>query len=131
MTLDLVGIVENGGTRGRNVPAAAGREIRLPKGELLTIHLDVVYATGAPVELATKTVTLTVRRTPGGEKLVQAVAAGLGRGICTITVPATSTQAKDTGTYLYDVWIDFGQGQIERIVPLRPFVLLPSMLASA
>ena len=131
MQTDMICVVEDGGTRGRDVPVVVGKSIRVPKGESLTIRLDVIYASGAPVDLAGKVLTMTVRQVPGGDALFQKTATFPGdRGKAQIAVTAATTQSKDAGTYLYDIWLDFGSGRKERIVPLRPLVLLPSLLTS-
>lgn len=130
MTIDILGVVEDGTIRATDVPKIAGQEIQFSAGESVTVRLRVVKPSGEPAD-TTSTYTLTIKkRTRDAVALVAKVGIAKpleGPGRLDFTIEATDTKDAEPGRYAYDIWRVSGSDKAP-VVPTLPVLLRPRCL---
>lgn len=136
MIVNVVGVVEDGNNRARNVPANPRTTISMISQSDLTIRLTILAASGQPVVLTGGTVVLTVKKTSRGLAPYPATISRLGvlktqdgPGRVDFTlVPADTDPLKMVapGRYVYDIALTLS-GARQVVVPLSPFIIEPAV----
>lgn len=143
MTLDLVGVLEDGSESAPGVPANPRKTLSVPRGADATIRLVVKARGGAtfrpPAVDASNRAELSVRLKPSLTPLltlvgaVMAPADGPEPGYKFTLDPSHATLLDPVGNgarLLYDVWLVSG-GKADAVVPLSAFVVEPAARAPA
>lgn len=125
----LTGVLQDGSPPRPGVPLNPRVAITLSKGQALTIELTVVNAGGVAVPLTGTVPTLTIKKRPQDQKLLQYVAPSIVGNVATFQIPALDTKKKidHPGPYIYDIWVTVG-GALQPVVPLSPFIVEPAAL---
>ena len=123
----LIGVLESGTRRGRRVPPNARVPIQGFVAGDLTVRVQVVDSTGAPISLYGYTCVLTVKQDPDIEPPLIARLGNLNKpdGVGRVDFPLVpaDTVGLDAGRYVYDVWITDDEGVRNAVLPAAPFVL--------
>lgn len=135
-TVNIIGVLENGPqvgqpSRSLNAPDNPRVALRLIQQTSLTVNLQVLNASGMPVDLTGGTTTLVVRKMPGGTAAITKTGAA-------ITPPNKSCvsfqfnpndslpQRMQFGRWCFSIAFKDGDGNVNDVVPLSPFILEPS-----
>lgn len=87
--------------------------IQLVQGQTKTVALRVKTGEGRPVPLQDVTLYMSVRKVAGSSVLISKVSGNgihvtdSAKGEAVITLNTTDTSQLETGTYRYDIWIEF------------------------
>lgn len=87
--------------------------IQLVQGQTKTVALKIKTGEGRPVPLQDTTLYMSVRKTAGSSVLISKVSGNgihvtdSAKGEAVITLNTTDTSKLETGTYRYDIWIEF------------------------
>ena len=136
MQLHLVGVWDDGTPFAPLVPVNARTTLSMMQGADVTVVLDVVNNSGAPLNIDTDIAAVASLSVKVQSGLVQSVIAKTGvaaisnvRGRRVFTIAAVDTKLvklpNGPGRYVYDVWLTY-KGKRGILVPLSPFVILPA-----
>lgn len=136
MLLELTGVVRSGGRSSLAVPFDSRQGLPIVAGMSAEVLVRVVDQQGAPVDVSSSTVILTVKKSPRNLSplLVAngAAAPQLGRNVVIVTLPAGQTASWTSLVLCYDVVLDRLSGaNLESIVPLSPLYVTPSAYQGA
>lgn len=136
MLLELTGVVRSGGRSSLGVPFDSRQGLPIVAGMSTEVLVRVVDQQGAPVDVSTATVTLTVKKSPRNLSPLLVVngelAPQLGRNAVIVTLPAGQTASWTSLVLCYDVVLDRLSGaNLESIVPLSPLYVTPSAYQGA
>lgn len=127
MRIQLTGVARNGGPLALDVPANERVTLHIPRGAAVTITLTLVDDGGAPVNVATGSLVLTVRRASDFEEAeIQKTVAGTASGFISFSLIADDTEDMSAGRYVYDIWLVAGDGSQQPVVGLSAFFLEPA-----
>lgn len=133
MVVDLLGVFEDGSTRGRLVPTDPRAFVRVPSGADLTVRLRVVAANGVAKDLTGGVLTMELKRRPADPAIVARAGTlvtteGLNRANFAFT-PTDWLQADPLGNgaqLIFAIWL-VQSSKRDAVVPSSPFILQPSV----
>ena len=136
MLLELTGVVRSGGRSSLGVPSDSRQGLPIVAGMSTEVLVRVVDQQGAPVDVSSSTVILTVKKSPRNLSPLLVVngeaAPQLGRNVVIVTLPAGQTASWTSLVLCYDVVLDRLSGaNLESIVPLSPLYVTPSAYQGA
>ena len=131
MLLELTGVVRSGGRSSLAVPFDSRQGLPIVAGMSTEVLVRVVDQQGAPVDVSSAVVTLTVKKSPRNLSPMLVAngtpAPQLGRNVVIVTLPAGQTASWTSLVLCYDVVLDRLSGSnLEAIVPLSPLYVTPS-----
>jgi hypothetical protein len=131
MLLELTGVVRSGGRSSLAVPFDSRQGLPIVAGMSTEVLVRVVDQQGAPVDVSSATVILTVKKSPRNLSPLLVVngeaAPQLGRNVVIVTLPAGQTASWTSLVLCYDVVLDRLSGaNLESIVPLSPLYVTPA-----
>ena len=127
MMINLTGVIDTGTVYTAGVPQNPRRTIRVIKGVTTTVGVEVVYPTGVGANLAGFTATLTIRKRPDLD-IVLEVAGTIDGSRATFDIERDDLRDRSGGRYLYDVVVENG-GDRESVIPLSPLILEEAVAA--
>lgn len=135
MLISLVGVVQDGSPIAPGVPYNNRTTLTLPRGANATVRLSIVTTMGTlyPVEYVTSV--LTVKRAPDDSPAQISIAGVanplLGPNVIDFTfVPGSTASPLISRRGTYDIWVITLGGERIQVMPVSPFVLQPTVLAS-
>jgi hypothetical protein len=136
MLSQLTGVVRSGGRSSLAVPFDSRQGLPIVAGMSTEVLVRVVDQQGAPVDVSSATVILTVKKSPRNLSPMLVVngeaAPQLGRNVVIVTLPAGQTASWTSLVLCYDVVLDRLSGaNLESIVPLSPLYVTPSAYQGA
>jgi hypothetical protein len=136
MLLELTGVVRSGGRSSLSVPFDSRQGLPIVAGMSTEVLVRVVDQQGAPVDVSSSTVILTVKKSPRNLSplcVVEGVLAPqLGRNVVIATLSAALTASWTSLVLCYDVVLDRLSGaNLESIVQLSPLYVTPSAYQGA
>jgi hypothetical protein len=136
MLSQLTGVVRSGGRPSLRVPPDPRQGLAIVGGMSTEVLVRVVDQQGAPVDVSSSTVILTVKKSPRNLSPLLVVngeaAPQLGRNVVIVTLPAGQTASWTSLVLCYDVVLDRLSGaNLESIVPLSPLYVTPSAYQGA
>lgn len=136
MLLEITGVVRSGGRSSLAVPFDSRQGLPIVAGMSTEVLVRVVDQQGAPVDVSSSTVILTVKKSPRNLSPMLVVngeaAPLLGRNVVIVTLPAGQTASWTSLVLCYDVVLDRLSGaNLESIVPLSPLYVTPSAYQGA
>jgi len=136
MLAQLTGVVRSGGRSLLAVPFDSRQGLPIVAGMSTEVLVRVVDQQGAPVDVSSSTVILTVKKSPRNLSPLLVVngesAPQLGRNVVIVTLPAGQTASWTSLVLCYDVVLDRLSGaNLESIVPLSPLYVTPSAYQGA
>jgi hypothetical protein len=128
--------VRSGGRSSLAVPFDSRQGLPIIAGMSTEVLVRVVDQQGAPVDVSSSTVILTVKKSPRNLSPMLVVngdaAPQLGRNVVIVTLPAGQTASWTSLVLCYDVVLDRLSGaNLESIVPLSPLYVTPSAYQGA
>jgi hypothetical protein len=130
MLLELTGVVRSGGRSSLSVPFDSRQGLPIVAGMSTEVLVRVVDQQGAPVDISTSTVVLTVKKSPRNLSplcVVEGVLAPqLGRNVVIATLSAALTASWTSLVLCYDVVLSQLDGTLNAIVPTSPVYVTPS-----
>lgn len=131
MLLELTGVLRSGGRSALGVPFDSRQGLPIVAGMTTEVLVRVVDQQGAPVDVSTATVTLTVKKSPRNlsPMLVATgvVAPELGRNVVIVTLSAEQTASWTSLVLCYDVVLSRLDGTLNAIVPTSPVYVTPAV----
>jgi len=136
MLAQLTGVVRSSGRSSLAVPFDSRQGLPIVAGMSTEVLVRVVDQQGAPVDVSSSTVILTVKKSPRNLSPLLVVngesAPQLGRNVVIVTLPAGQTASWTSLVLCYDVVLDRLSGaNLESIVPLSPLYVTPSAYQGA
>lgn len=130
MLLEITGVLRSGGRPSLAVPADSRQGLPLVAGMTTQVLVRVVDQQGAPVDVSSATVTLTVKKSPRNLSPMLVVtgvpAPELGRNVVICTLAAGKTASWTSLVLCYDVVLSQLDGALNAIVPTSPLYVTPS-----
>lgn len=134
MLIRLTGVYNDGSAYGPGVPRNPAKQVEIPWQSSATIRLTMVTPSGAlrPLKVG-ETVALAVKQSSHqigkqpGFTLLGAAPVPAVPGVAEFSITPNTTKPLQPGRYVFDVWITGPTGTRERLIPLSPFVLGPSV----
>lgn len=130
MLLEITGVVRSGGRSSIGVPFDSRQGLPIVAGTSTEVLIRVVDQQGAPVDVSSSTVILTVKKSPRNLSPLLVVngepAPRLGRNVVIVTLPAGQTASWTSLILCYDVVLSQLDGTLNAIVPLSPLYVTPS-----
>lgn len=108
MVIDLLGVVEDGSPADPSVPSNPRRAVSVVFGESVLIRLNVVNRSGQRRDLTNATITLSIKRAPSHEPVIekQATIPGSDSDAEIAVDPSDYSQLRQGGERLvYDVFL--------------------------
>lgn len=134
MVINLTGIVEDGNTPSRGLPASSRRTLAIPRGASTTVKLKVRYRSGPTVDVgsldaAVLSIRARMQDPPIIARAVYPSPIG-GPGYYELSLTPADYQTLDPGgagkRLLYDVWLARFTGERDPVIPTGALVILPS-----
>lgn len=126
MLLYLTGILEDGTPRSAMVPPNSRQQISVPFLSSLDIKIKVIGANAAPIPLAGKTLSITIKKKSTDQVWLIKKSATLlpaeGHNVASFAIASSQGRAIPAGRYVYDVWMSESTVN-DCIVDLSPFVV--------
>jgi hypothetical protein len=134
MILHLVGVCEDGGTRGANVPVNPRHEISITCGESVVLKLQALRANGEPFDTAGWGFVWGFKKKRNGVQMRREGSPVLadGPGRVDFVLSAAETAALKPGQYAYDIFafVPIDGGAQEVLVPYSDLHVEPSLYPS-
>jgi hypothetical protein len=131
MLLELTGVVRSGGRSPLGVPFDSRQGLPIVAGMSTEVLVRVVDQQGAPVDVSSSTVILTVKKSPRNLSPMLVVngeaAPQLGRNVVIVTLPAGQTASWTSLVLCYDVVLSQLDGTLNAIVPTSPLYVTPAV----
>lgn len=131
LTLDLVGVLEDGSVRAAGVPSNPRKTLSFPVASDALVRLRVVTADGNPVPMGgTTSLLFTLKKKYTDTDALISRAATIdsaGGGLCSFRFVPIDTRQLSPGQYTYDIWLTDTSGNRFAVVPTSPFYLEPAV----
>ena len=134
LTLDILGVEEDGRNRSPLVPNNVRTSLRWTLQTDVLVRLKALYPDGSPRDLTGCTLTIAAKKTPGvGATLFTVVAdpSTISKNTVEFTLTGKSQASWASGWYVWGVWCTnpgVGGARVQ-LVPASPLLLDPVLLA--
>lgn len=129
MILDLIGVSEDGGTRGAGVPHNPRKAITIVQGESVLLRLQVLHSSGTPFSTDGWGFVWSFKKKRNGVQMRRegSPATSEGPGRVNFVLSAAETTALKPGQYAYDIFAFVPGGAQEALVPYSDLQIEPAL----
>lgn len=133
MLVEVTGVIEVGGARGRNIPQDARRDLLVPQGETVTVRFRVYRSDGTAFDMTGSTLKMTARKSARQALLFLKEASrppASSPNVVDVILLPSDTRLIQPGLYVWDAWITANSGEQLAAVPVSHFALEPTARGS-